>query len=252
MMEIDKLFWVAFQSSLILGLVHGINPCGHSWLVLAPFVVGQKRGGKVAGLTAAFVTGTAVACLLLGLTLGAVSAIIPPSLQFWLDVGTSIVLVVLGGILIIRPGLIHHHHDEKHGHDHSHEVEHIHELEHHHDHSHGPGRLHDRKDSRKRLTGLALFGIGFFNMIIPCPTVAMMYKYALDSASAWKATFIFGIYALGTALAVGSVIYAIFHMGRLLEKLSQDRVETALMRAAGLVTILFASYSLFNHLPLGK
>ena len=249
-MEIDNLFWVAFQSSLILGLVHGINPCGHSWLVLAPFVVGQKRGGKVAWLTVSFLTGTAVACLLLGLTLGAVSAFIPSSLQFWVDVGTSIVLIALGAILIIRPGLIHHHHDEEHGHDHSHDLENIHDPEHHHDHDHDHVRLHAHpKDNRKKLTGLALFGIGFVNMIIPCPTVAIMYKYALASASAWKATFIFGVYAIGTAVAVGGVIYAIFHVARILEKLSQDWVETALMRGAGVVTILFASYSLFAHLP---
>lgn len=45
-MELNNLFWVTFQSSIILGLVHGVNPCGHSWLVLAHFVVGQKKGGQ--------------------------------------------------------------------------------------------------------------------------------------------------------------------------------------------------------------
>ena len=86
-------------------------------------------------------------------------------------------------------------------------------------------------------------------MIIPCPTVAIMYKYALASTSAWKATLIFGVYAMSTAVAVGGVIYAIFHVTRLLEKLAQDRVESVLMRGAGVVTILFASYSLFTYLP---
>ena len=76
-----------------------------------------------------------------------------------------------------------------------------------------------------------------------------MYKYALDSASAWKATVIFGVYAIGTAVAVGAVIYAIFHVKRLLEKLSQDWVEAALMRGAGVLTIIFAGYSLYAHLP---
>jgi nickel/cobalt exporter len=251
-MEFDSIFWVAFQSSIILGLVHGINPCGHSWLVLAPFVVGQKRGSKVAWLTFSFLSGTAIACLILGMTLGAVSAVIPESVQFWVDVGTSIILVALGVILIVKPGLIHHHHDDEHGHDHAHDLEHIHkeEDEHHHNHSHDHTHLHSRtKGDRKNLTGLALFGIGFVNMIIPCPTVAIMYKYALDSSSAWKATLIFGIYAIATAVAVGGVIYAIFHVSRLLEKLSQDWIETALMRGAGVVTILFASYSLFSQVP---
>ncbi len=31
----ESLFLIALQSSLFLGLIHGINPCGHSWIVLA-------------------------------------------------------------------------------------------------------------------------------------------------------------------------------------------------------------------------
>ena len=247
-MEIDSLFWVAFQGSLILGLVHGVNPCGHSWLVLAPFVVGQRQGARVAWLTISFLAGTAAACLLLGLTLGAVSELIPSELQHWVDVGTSVILFLLGVVLVVKPGLLHHHHDDEHGHDHSHDLEHIHEHEQHQEHSHEHVHLvgHPKK-KRQKLTGMALFGIGFVNMIIPCPTVAMMYKYGLDSANAWKATFVFGVYAVGTAVAVGAVIYAIFHVSRILEKLSQDWVETALMRSAGIITIVFASYSLFVH-----
>jgi nickel/cobalt exporter len=245
-MEFDSLFWIAFQSSLILGLVHGVNPCGHSWLVLAPFVVGQKRGTKVVFCTIAFLAGTASACLLLGLTLGAVSAFIPPTLDRWVELGTAVLLLALGTVLIVKPGLLHHHHDEEHGHDHSHDLEHIPGIAHHdHTHAHSCARANN---SRQSLTGLALFGIGFVNMIIPCPTVAIMYGYALDSGSAWKATAIFGIYAAGTALAVGCVIFAIYHVARLLEKLAQDWVESALMRGAGLVTILFAAYSLLTHL----
>jgi nickel/cobalt exporter len=230
-MEFDNLFWAAFQSSLLLGLVHGVNPCGHSWLVLAPFVMGQKRGRKAAFLTFAFLSGTAVACLALGLTLGAVSAIIPETFEHWVDVGTAGLLVLLGAVLIINPHLLHHHHDEEHGHDHKHDLEHL-----------------NPTSKRQKMAGAALFGVGFANMIVPCPTVAIMYGYALDSGSALKATTVFGIYALATAAAVAAVIYAIFHVARLLKTLTQDWVETALMRGAGVVTILFAGYSLMMHI----
>ncbi|MFA5700587.1 MAG: sulfite exporter TauE/SafE family protein [Desulfuromonas sp.] len=231
-MEIDSLFWMAFQSSLILGLVHGVNPCGHSWLILAPFVVGEKNGGRVAWLTTSFLAGTVVACLVLGMSLGAVSALIPDSFQFWADVGTASILVVLGVVLIIKPGLIHQHHHDTHGHDHAYDLEHLHPH---------------AEEKKQKLTGMALFGIGFVNMIIPCPTVAIMYKYALDSASALKATVIFGIYAAATAIAVGGVIYLIFRVTRILEKLSQDWVEAALMRSAGVVTVIFGGYSLSTY-----
>jgi nickel/cobalt exporter len=83
-------------------------------------------------LTFSFLAGTAVACLLLGLTLGSVSALIPDSFQLWVDVGTSFILIALGLVLIVKPGLIHHHHDEEHGHDHAKDLEPLHE--HHHDH----------------------------------------------------------------------------------------------------------------------
>jgi nickel/cobalt exporter len=152
-------------------------------------------------------------------------------------------------VLVIKPGLIHHHHDEEHGHDHSHDLEHVHEHEKHHEYSQGDVHMHAHpKGKKQKLTGMALFGIGFVNMIIPCPTVAIMYKYALDSASALKATVIFGVYAAGTALAVGGVIYAIFRVTKILEKLSQDWVETGLMRSAGVITIIFGGYSLSTYL----
>jgi nickel/cobalt transporter (NicO) family protein len=203
-MNLDSLFWVAFQSSLLLGLVHGVNPCGHSWLVLAPFVVGEKRGGKAAFLIFCFVTGTTVACLLLGLTLGAVSTVVPEFLAGWVKIGTSVLLLALGTVLVFIPVLIHSHHEEDHGHDHSYELQRVQKHERHqradqhHSHSHA-----SPASAGQKLTGLAMFGIDFVNMVIPCPTVAIMYGYALNSGSAWKATAIFGVYAAGTAVAVG-------------------------------------------------
>jgi nickel/cobalt exporter len=152
-------------------------------------------------------------------------------------VGTASILIALGFVLLVKPGLIHHHHDDEHGHDHAHDLEFV--------HTHA--EKSDAEEKKKKLTGMALFGIGFVNMIIPCPTVAIMYKYALDSASALKATVIFGIYAAATAIAVGGVIYLIFRVTKILEKLSQDWVEAALMRSAGVVTIIFAGYSLSTH-----
>ena len=44
-MEPDHLFWLPPQSSFALGLIHGINPCGRSWLVPAPFVAGTLLFG---------------------------------------------------------------------------------------------------------------------------------------------------------------------------------------------------------------
>lgn len=246
-MGMDSLFLVALQSSFALGIIHGINPCGHSWLVLAPFVVGEKNGRKVSFLTISFLLGTTLACMILGLTLGAVSLMLPESLQFWVDAVTAAVLIGLGILLIIKPSAIHHH---DHSHDHHHHDE-GHQHDHHHAHDGECTSAHMGKP--QKLTGLAMFSIGFFNMIVPCPTAAIMYGYALDSQHTLKAFSVFTLYALATSIAVGAVILLIFKITNLVSTLTKEWVETALMRFAGALTLCFGLYSLVSHnlLPLG-
>jgi nickel/cobalt exporter len=242
-MDFDSIFIVAIQSSLFLGLIHGINPCGHSWLVLAPFVYGEKNGRKVFSLTAAFVSGTALACLIIGLTLGSISLSIPESLTHVVDMVTIAILVLLGGILLLKPELLHSH---DHDHEHHPHHEHGHDHEHHHDHGHSCSCSHNSKKSLRSITSWGLFSIGFVNMIVPCPTVAIMYKYALDSGSIIKGTAVFASYAVGTAIVLAAVIYAIYRAASFVRTLEQGWVEPLVMRTAGVMTICFAIYSYTN------
>lgn len=76
-MVTESLFWATLQSSFIIALIHGTNPCGNSWLVLAPFVMAEKSGRSVFLLTLSFLGGTPLACVLLGASLGTVSAFLP-------------------------------------------------------------------------------------------------------------------------------------------------------------------------------
>lgn len=237
-MEMETLFLAALQSSFLLGLIHGVNPCGHSWLVLAPFVTGEKRGRRVALLTAAFVGGTAVACLVLGATLGTVSSFLPPTANWWVDVITSSVLLLLGAALLYNPEILHSHEH----HDHHHE-EHTH---HGHDHDdHQSGQCIPQIDRQKKWLAPSLFGIGFMNMVIPCPTAAIMYGYAINSGSAVDATMVFGSYAIATAITVGAVIFVIFKVTTMAGKLQKDWVEPLIMRVAGVIIIIFSGYGLY-------
>ncbi len=245
----DSLFLVALQSSLFLGLIHGINPCGHSWVVLAPFVAGDKSGKRVFSLTAAFITGTTLGCLAIGLFLGSVSASLPDSTRYFTDIITAAIIIILGAILIWRPHLLHSHdHDHEHGdcdhghckHTHDdHDHEHAHKDEHeHHTHAHVPL-------AAKRSTIWGLGALGFMNMIVPCPTVAIMYSYALESGSAGQAVSVFAIYALGTGIALAGVIFAIYKVTGLIRKLQRPWIEPAIMRTVGVLTILFGVYTLY-------
>ena len=234
-MEFDSIFWMAMQSSLMLGLIHGINPCGHSWLILAPFVVGKKRGRQVSFLTLAFLLGTAIACIALGASLGAISQIIPSKMQWWVEIGTSVSLAAIGIVLIVKPSILHNH---NHGHQHH---EHDEKINH---HAQECNCSHHHHSKKEHVTAVALFGIGFVNMIIPCPTVAIMYGYGLDSGNIIKATLVFAAYALTTAVTVAAVIYAIFKVTSLFHKLNQHWIENAVMRTAGVLTLFFSTLSL--------
>ncbi len=245
-MEPNTLF-LALQSSIMLGLLHGVNPCGHSWLVLAPFTTGEKNGSRVALLTFSFLAGTALACLILGLTLGTVSQFIPDNMTIWVEAGTSIILIILGLLLLYNPHILHNHdHDDhhhcKHSNGHHYDCNH---TEHHH-HEHGVAAKLKQLTKNKTMLPFALFGIGFVNMIIPCPTAAVMYGYALNAASAVDATLVFGAYAVATAIAVGGVIFLIFKATTMASSLQKEWLEPLIMRLAGAVIILFSGYELYR------
>ncbi len=238
-MEASSVLLAAIQSSFLLGLLHGINPCGHSWLVLAPFTTGVKEGHRVTLLTASFLGGTAVACLFLGASLGAISQLFPSNMGNWLDGLISFALILVGMTLLINPYLLHQH-DHEHGHGNC--------CEHNHHHSHEPGVVAKLKRFAKDQKKLApmLFVIGFVNMIVPCPTAAIMYGYALKSDSIGAATIVFGVYAFSTAIAVGGIIYLIFKATHMAADLQQDWVEPLIMRLAGGVIVIFSGYSLYS------
>lgn len=255
-MEFEIVLFAAIQSSFLLGLLHGINPCGHSWLVLAPFITGEKNGSRVALLTCSFVSGTALACLVLGASIGAISKYVPAYMGTWVEIGTSVILIILGLLLIYNPHLLHNHdhdHSDNHGHCHQHGKEHdpkgceIHSHSHddHHD-SHGLRHKLQLLTKDKHLLPLALFGIGFVNMIVPCPTAAIMYGYALNAGSALTATIVFGTYAVSTAIAVGGVVFLIFKATSMANSLQKDWVEPLIMRLSGAIIVIFSIYGIYQ------
>lgn len=244
-MELEGLLLAAVQSSFLLGLLHGVNPCGHSWLVLAPFVAGERQGRRVTLLTTSFLLGTALACVVLGASLGAISQVMPSSLGVWVEGGTSVVLMIIGLLLLYNPHILHHHDHHHDNCDHSHHHDHQDQAHSHHKkRSWFGGRLKEFSKSRKMLP-LALFGIGFVNMIIPCPTAAVMYGYALNSGHILTATLVFTVYAISTAIAVGGVIYLMFKATSMASSLQKEWVEPLIMRLAGLVIVVFSGYGVY-------
>jgi nickel/cobalt exporter len=240
----DSIFLLALKSSFILGLIHGVNPCGHSWLVLAPFTAGSKNPFKVTSYTVSFILGTTLACLAIGATLGMLSTQIPASVSVFLENTITVTIIILGIILIIKPHMLHSH-DHEHNHDHDHEHNHDHDHEHHHSHDHSHSHCHCKPDKKVKKGVIGLFVIGFVNMIIPCPTLAIMYSYAIESSSVYTSTAVFASYALSTGISIAAVIFAIYKVTSLMQKLQKPWIESAVMRSAGALTIVFGVITLF-------
>lgn len=279
-----SIFSVALQSSFVIGLIHGINPCGHSWLVLAPFVSGERRASRVAWLTFMFLSGTALACVALGLSLGAISSWIPAGYQTHVDWVVNGIIIALGATLIINPELLHSHEHDHDGHDHIHHHAHSHGHEQYahktHNHVDCKGHIHPKAHEEsaaccghehavhaettvhsehthcgcghktsifarlRRATGPAMFGFGFVNMIIPCPTAAIMFKYAIESGNPTTSAMVFGSYAIGTALSVGLVIAGLYKAASWMRGLEKPWLESAIMRGAGTLIVIVGVYSL--------
>ena len=237
-MEFETLLFAAIQASFLLGLVHGVNPRGYSWLVLVPFVSNEEDRGRVALLTSAFLGGALLACILLGIVLGAFSKIVPIGLETLVQVGTSVVLLGIGVLLAYRPELS--------------DIYKIAGREVSGKYSTHPlvpaswkviKKLHELSTDKKMLP-IALFGIGFVNMIIPSPMAAVMYGFALNAESALASTLVFCSYALSSAFAVSFIIILISKVARMTISLQRDWIEPLLMRIAGVLTVLFSLYGL--------
>ena len=217
-------FVVALQASIMLGLLHGISPCGHSWPILAPFCITAKGMRKCINVWFFFCLGTTVACLLLGVVFGALGSFVPPSWDIYFGIGTAGILVLLGIVLIFRPHWLHFEDEE--------EEEVLKEVL---DSESTEKALQFTTNKRKFKHGIywGMFSIGFVNMIIPCPTAGVMYTYALVSKSITVGTTIFLAYALATSVVLLVITYSLGKATLFFKKLGQEKYEVLLTRVSG-------------------
>ena len=224
-------FVVALQASIMLGLLHGISPCGHSWPILAPFCITAKGMRKCINVWFFFCLGTTVACVLLGVVFGALGSFIPPSWDIYFGMGTAGILVILGIVVIFKPHWLHFEDEE--------EEEVL------------KGALNSTEQALKFTTSKkrfkhgiywGMFTLGFINMIIPCPTAAVMYTYALVAKSIPIGTTIFLAYALATSLVLLIITYFLGKATLFFKKLGQEKYEVLITRISGALIAGFGVY----------
>ena len=224
-------FIVALQASIMLGLLHGISPCGHSWPILAPFCITAKGMKKCINVWFFFCLGTTIACAFLGVIFGALGSIIPHTWDIYFGMGTAGILVILGIMVIFKPHWLHFEDEE--------EEEVL------------KGALNNTEQALKFTTSKkrfkhgiywGMFTLGFINMIIPCPTAAVMYTYALVAKSIPIGTTIFLAYALATSLVLLIITYFLGKATLFFKKLGQEKYEVLITRISGALIALFGVY----------
>jgi nickel/cobalt exporter len=189
-------------------------------------------------ITFFFCLGTSLACVFLGATFGALGSIVPESWEEYVELLTSVILVILGLVLIFKPHWLHDH-----AHERSHEGEH-HE---HHEEGEACGEFYcetERFKGRSFKHGVlwGIFSIGFVNMIIPCPTAGVMYTYCLVSKNVVTSMIIFLAYAVTTSIVLFGMTYFLWKASAFLKKLNQEKNETLITRFSGALIAAFSIY----------
>ena len=224
-------FIVALQASIVLGLLHGISPCGHSWPMLAPFCITAKSMRKCINVWFFFCLGTTVACLVLGVIFGMLGSFIPPSWDIYFGIGTAGILVILGTVVIFKPHWLHFEDEEEEK-----------ALKKSLDSTEQALQFTTNKRRFKHGIYWGMFSIGFINMIIPCPTAAVMYTYALVAKSVPVGTTIFLAYALATSLVLLIITYSLGKATFFFKKLGQEKYEVLITRISGVFIAGFGVY----------
>ncbi|OGL39730.1 MAG: hypothetical protein A3C43_05135 [Candidatus Schekmanbacteria bacterium RIFCSPHIGHO2_02_FULL_38_11] len=232
---------------ILLGLLHGLSPCEHSWPILAPFAITAKTMKKLFYISLMFCAGTTVACILLGIAFGVIGDFIPMNWSAYMGAGTAGILIILGIILIFKPTWLHfdHEHDDHdhdHGHSHSHETSHSHSK----DHREKPAKPGKKKFKHGIYWGM--FSLSFINMILPCPATLPMYTLALKSDSILSSVLIFLAYAIATTLVVLIMTYFIGRASMFLKKLNQEKYEVMFTRISGVLIAIFGLYMALEEL----
>jgi nickel/cobalt exporter len=145
--------------------------------------------------------------------------------------GTAGILVILGIVVIFKPHWLHFEDEE--------EEEVL------------KGALNSTEQALKFTTSKkrfkygiywGMFSLGFINMIIPCPTAAMMYTYALVAKSIPVGTTIFLAYALATSLVLLIITYFLGKATLFFKKLGQEKYEVLITRISGALIAGFGVY----------
>lgn len=210
--------------AILWGILHGLTPHGHSWLVLLPFALGGVNARGMLRLAAAYGLGMIVVAAATGAALGALAQVVPESWHQGVEIGIGVMLTVMGLAFVIRPDSVHH------------AMDHICS-----EHCHSTG---EQKLLRSgTMTGLFLMGV--LSMLVPCPTNYWLYGQSFVTRSPLEGALIFVTYAVSTSITVAVVARVMVTSRAMLAPLERKGNRLLILRVSGLIVLLAGAWMLW-------
>lgn len=206
------------------GVLHGLTPHGHSWLVLLPFALGGMKARGMARMAIAYSLGMLVTAAIAGALLGWLSSLIPMSWHYGVDVGIGVLLMITGIVFLLKPLSIHH------------AIDHMCDEE-----------CHSGEERALLRSGTmgAMFIFGVISMVIPCPTLVPMYA-ALTTGSHtwWEGALFFTLYAVSTGLTITIVAVAMSNARTFVQALEDHGHRLVILRLSGVIMLVMGCWLL--------
>jgi nickel/cobalt exporter len=213
-------------AALGFGVMHALTPCAHSWPVLLPLSARAGSGGRPGVL---FGLGMLVSSIAVGGVIGAFGRVVFKNAATTVEEVVGVLVAALGALLLVKPGWMHA------------------------GHLHGPcaaepapagaaGCEHARHQPFRffrfgRDTGAFMLGVA--NMAVPCWSNFAGVGLAVESGSGIAGAAVLGSYGFAAAITTVALLVLIHRGLKLTERLTSPRFETAMLRLAGLLMLVY-------------
>lgn len=202
--------------AVLWGILHGLTPHGHSWLVLLPFALGGINRRGMLRMALAYSLGMVIAAAGTGALLGLIFSLIPEAWHHLLELAVGVLMVLVGLTFLLKPLSVHH------------AIDHI-----------CSEACHSGEEKALVRTGTtgALFMLGVMSMLIPCPTNVWVYTLPAVAQSPLKGLVLFTTYAAFSALAITLVAVSMVHARGLVTALDQRGYRLVILRLSGVLVL---------------
>jgi nickel/cobalt transporter (NicO) family protein len=189
-MDANSLTWLYLPTAFFLGIAHALEP-GHSKTIVATYLISIK--GKISDAVTlgivVTITHTSVIFLLAFGVLILGKAFPLQSFRYWLELVSSLLVLVMG-LWLLKNRILDYKEEKEHANAHAHG-----EVHDHHGHSHG-------LPSGRRLTLRQLFAFGLSGGLVPCPTALAIFILAVGMGKPVLGFVTVVVFSLGLSLAL--------------------------------------------------